>query len=134
MSENNRLILVFYIDVSRICDTDVPAYINEVSTALSKSDDGTDKYFIPVYKGESRVECLNPVMLNEDEYTEVKRKLDEINEYYENLFSIQDNRCEKRQKVIEDASSNPQEAVKLLKKAGIVDNDGNIVEIYNNVK
>lgn len=132
MSENNRLILVFYIDVSCICDTDVPAYMNELATTLSKSDDGTDKYFIPVYKGESRVECLNPVMLNEDEYTEVKRKLDEINEYYENLLSS--NRYKKRQKVIEDALSNPQEAVKLLKKAGIVDNDGNIVEIYNNVK
>ncbi len=132
MSENNRLILVFYIDVSCVYKDDVPAYMNELATALSKSDDGTDKYFIPVYKGESRVECLNPVMLNEDEYTEVKRKLDEINEYYENLLSS--NRYKKRQKVIEDALSNPQEAVKLLKKAGIVDNDGNIVEIYNNVK
>ena len=108
--------------------------MNEVATTLSKNDDGTDKYFIPVYEGGSRLECINPVMISEDEYTEVKRKLDEINEYYENLLSNQDNRYEKRQRVIEDASSNPQEAVNLLKKAGIVDNDGNIVEIYNNVK
>ncbi len=134
MGENNRLILVFYIDVSRVYKEAVPSYMNEVATTLSKNDDGTDKYFIPVYEGGSRLECINPVMISEDEYTEVKRKLDEINEYYENLLSNQDNRYEKRQRVIEDASSNPQEAVNLLKKAGIVDNDGNIVEIYNNVK
>jgi hypothetical protein len=91
MSENSRLILVFYIDVSRVYKKDVSSYINEVATALSKADDDTDKYFIPVYESESRVECLNPVMLNEDEYTEVKHKLDEINEYYKNLLSNQYN-------------------------------------------
>lgn len=86
MSENSRLILVFYIDVSRVYKEDVPSYINEVATVLSKSDDDTDKYFIPVYESESRVECLNPVMLNEDEYTEVKHKLDKIDEIYKDLL------------------------------------------------
>lgn len=86
MGENKRLILIFYINVSRICDCDVPAYMNEVATALSKDDDGTDKYFIPVYESESRVECLNPVVLNEDEYAEVKRKLDKIDEIYKDLL------------------------------------------------
>lgn len=86
MSENNRLILVFYIDVSRVYEHDVPAYINEVATALNKNDDGTDKYFIPVYEGGSRLECINPVMISEEEYAEVKRKINEIDKIFKDLL------------------------------------------------
>lgn len=91
MSENNRLILVFYIDVSRVYEGDVPAYINEVATSLSKNDDGTDKYFIPIYEGDSRLECINPVMISEEEYTEVKRKIDEIDKIFKDLIKDNNN-------------------------------------------
>lgn len=91
MSENNRLILVFYIDVSRIYEGDVPACINEIATSLSKNDDGTDKYFIPIYKGDSRLECINPVMISEEEYADVKRKIDEIDKIFKDLIKDNNN-------------------------------------------
>lgn len=91
MSENNRLILVFYIDVSRIYEGDVPAFMNEVATDLSKNDDGTDKYFIPVYEGDSRLECINPVMISEEEYADVKRKIDEIDKIFKDLIKDNNN-------------------------------------------
>ena len=91
MSENNRLILVFYIDVSRIYEGDVPAYMNELATDLSKNDDSTDKYFIPIYEGDSRLECINPVMISEEEYTEVKRKIDEIDKIFKDLIKDNNN-------------------------------------------
>lgn len=91
MSENNRLILVFYIDLSRIHKEDIAAYMNEVATDLSKNDDGTDKYFIPIYEGDSRLECINPVMISEEEYTEVKRKIDEIDKIFKDLIKDKNN-------------------------------------------
>jgi len=91
MSENNRLILVFYTDVSRVYEDDVSAYMNDVATSLSKNDDGTDKYFIPVYEGGSRLECINPVMISEEEYTEVKRKIDEIDKIFKDLIKDNNN-------------------------------------------
>ena len=91
MSENNRLILVFYTDVSRVYEDDVSAYMNDVATSLSKNDDGTDKYFIPVYEGGSRLECINPVMISEEEYAEVKRKIDEIDKIFKDLIKDNNN-------------------------------------------
>ena len=46
MSENNRLILVFYIDVSHVCKEDIPDYMNEVAAELSKNDNNTEILFI----------------------------------------------------------------------------------------
>lgn len=91
MSENNRLILVFYIDVSRVYSDDVPAYMYELAADLSKNDDGTDKYFIPIYEGDSRLECINPVMISEEEYAEVKRKIDEIDKIFKDLIKDNNN-------------------------------------------
>lgn len=91
MSENNRLILVFYIDVSHIYKEDIPAYMNEVATELSKNDNNTDKYFIPIFEGDSRIECINPVMISEEEYAEVKRKIDEIDKIFKDLIKDNNN-------------------------------------------
>ena len=65
--------------------------MNEVATSLSKNDDGTDKYFIPVYVGDSRLECINPVMISEEEYADVKRKIDEIDEIFKDLIKDNNN-------------------------------------------
>lgn len=91
MSENNRLILVFYIDVSRVDKEDVPAYMNEVATELSKNDNNTDKYFIPIFEGDSRIECINPVMLSEEEYVNVKQKVNEIDKIFKDLIKDNNN-------------------------------------------
>ena len=93
--ENKRLILVFYIDVSRVYEGDIPEFMHQIANNLSKNNGETDKYFIPIYEGDSRIECINPVMVSEEEYAEVKRKLDEINEYYKKLLSSQYNLNEK---------------------------------------
>lgn len=91
MSENNRLILVFYIDVSNLYKEDIPAYMNEVAIELSKNDNNTDKYFIPIFEGDSRIECINPVMISEEEYAEVKRKIDEIDKIFKDLIKDNNN-------------------------------------------
>lgn len=91
MNKNKRLILVFYIDVSRIDRSDIPIFMDEVATNLSKKDDGTDKYFIPIYEGDSRVECINPVMVSEEEYVKVRQKLDEIDKIFKDLLKENNN-------------------------------------------
>lgn len=91
MSENNRLILVFYIDVSHVCKEDIPDYMSEVASELSKNDNNTDKYFIPIYEGDSRLECINPVMLSEEEYVSVKQKVNEIDKIFKDLIKDNNN-------------------------------------------
>ena len=67
----NKLILSFYIDIRDIDENEVAEYLNQVKMAMSsqiesQGDDGVMAFFIPI-KGESKVECINPVLVVEEE-------------------------------------------------------------------
>lgn len=49
--------------------------MNELKNSLI-NDDNIINYLIPVTEGQSRVECVNPVLLSEKEYSAAKGKLD----------------------------------------------------------
>ena len=69
MLDRDKLHTVFYIDISRIDETDVPAYVEEVAKEfVNKIDDGSViNYFIPVKEGGNRIEFHWPPYIPEED-------------------------------------------------------------------
>lgn len=89
----DKLILVFYIDIRGITFFEERNYyISEMSERISNlcEDENVLHYVVPV-KSENRVECLNPKLLSEQEYEEVKQKLNEVNFHYDKIININAN-------------------------------------------
>lgn len=79
MTDKERLFIIVYLDVSRFSDQNIKEYTNHVSNSL-KYDDTINTIVIPVKDSETRIECINPVLLNEDQYKEVESKINELKE------------------------------------------------------
>ncbi len=81
MLNKDKLILVAYINISGVSDADVSAFITEaVNNLKPKEDDSTLFYVIPVRGEESRIECINPRLVNEKEYENAKQACEKITE------------------------------------------------------
>ena len=86
MLNKDKLILVAYINISGINDADVPAFIMEsVNNLKPKEDDSTLFYAIPVRGEESRLECVNPKFVSEEEYKKAKQACEKISEKLKEL-------------------------------------------------
>lgn len=70
----DKIILVYYVGVKQL-----EGYESDIAENLKiDDDDSIFQYFIPVADSmESRVECINPVLVTEEKYAEAVQKLDE---------------------------------------------------------
>ena len=76
-----KLILVFYINIDFIDGCDVGDYMNDISKNLSsKNGDDILSYFVADYGIKNRVECVNPKLVTEEEYSKAKNILQELEE------------------------------------------------------
>lgn len=74
-----KIILVNYIAVGNMPDHDVRGYMQKVVETLSPKGEGSEgmlNYFIPIRNGDSRVECLNPKLVSEEDFQKAKEVLD----------------------------------------------------------
>ena len=78
MQDKDKIFIIIYFDVRNIDRVDVPYYLKNVSESL-RFDDSILKVFIPI-DGETRVECINPVLLNEEKYKEVEKVFNDAKE------------------------------------------------------
>ena len=80
MKIDKDLILVFYIDVRQIDPDDLTKFMYKVNKKL-EIDNGI---YLPIY-GESRVECINPVYINDNELKKKhERLMAELHEHLKN--------------------------------------------------
>jgi len=83
-----KIILIHYINVSNIDSNDVSKMIEEVINKFSpKEEDNIISYWIPVREGETRVECINPKLVSEEDFTEAKRVLDRNQEIVNDIIN-----------------------------------------------
>jgi len=68
MSREEKLILIHYIDVGNISYKDVEGHLLKIRDQMSSPKDEHISYFIPVRDSDSRVECINPKLVDKDEY------------------------------------------------------------------
>lgn len=80
MTDKERLFIIVYVNISNFSDQQtVKEYVYHISNSL-KYDDTINTIVIPVRDSETRIECINPILLNEDQYKEVESKINELKE------------------------------------------------------
>jgi hypothetical protein len=83
-----KIILIHYINVGNIDGNDVSKMMEDVINKFSlKEEDNIISYWIPVREGETRVECINPKLVSEEDFTEAKRVLDRNQEIVNNIIN-----------------------------------------------
>lgn len=88
MLDKDKLILVFYINVDRIDQYDIPGYLNDARKGLTRNlDDSVISYFIPIEGENSKVDCINPSFIDGDEYESAKEKLENAVKKLEELLT-----------------------------------------------
>lgn len=79
----NKIIIVNYISVGDMDPDDVMDRMNEIAEIVDQ-EEGIINYVIPT-RGETRIECINPKIVSEEDFNQAKRVLDEtqrrVNEF-----------------------------------------------------
>lgn len=71
----NKLILAHYINVDGMTQQRVEEKMRNIIEIMKKNEDGILHFFYPVRNQHTRVECLNPKLVSEEEYREVSNVL-----------------------------------------------------------
>jgi hypothetical protein len=80
--ENNKLILVYYINVLNV--NDVQGYMDSVKDKIVIDNFNGYSIFIPVTTHESKIECINPKYITEKEL--IDKHLSMLKELNEELY------------------------------------------------
>ena len=80
--DKDKLFLVIYLNIADIPSQDVVEYINKV-TKVIKFDDSVLQLIVPVSGEETKIECINPVLLTEDQYKDVEDKINTLKQVVE---------------------------------------------------
>ena len=87
-----KIILIHYINVGNIDGNNVSEMMENVVKKFSpKEEDNIISYWIPVREGETRVECINPKLVSEEDFTEAKRVLDRNQEIVNDIINWKTN-------------------------------------------
>ena len=74
--------LVIYLNIAGIPSEDVVEYINKV-TEVIKFDDSVQRLIVPVRGEETKIECINPVLLTEEQYKDAEEKINTLKQVVE---------------------------------------------------
>lgn len=87
MLNKDKTILVAYINVSGVHDCDISVFIQEaVDNLKPKEDDSILFYAVPVRGEESRLECINPKLVSEEEFEKARLACEKIAEKLKELM------------------------------------------------
>ena len=76
MMDKDKLFLVIYLNVGDIPNDDVSRLLMDYENNLDGAyDESIEKIIVPLRQGETRVECINPVLLTEEQYKETEEKV-----------------------------------------------------------
>lgn len=88
-----KIILVHYINVGNMDYTNINKFMEEITVKFSpKEEDNIISYWIPVNNGETRVECINPKLVSEEDYSEAKKVLDRNQEIVNEIINWKTNK------------------------------------------
>lgn len=85
--DKDKLFLVIYLNITGIHSADVVEYINEV-TEVVKFDDSVQRLIVPVRGEETKIECINPVLLTDEQYEEARKKIESLTEKVEEAIKM----------------------------------------------
>lgn len=86
MNDKDKIIIVFYIDIRDVAHEDIPCYINSVSNHFSNAFDSTIKCIVVPFKNDTKIECINPKLVNEEEYIKIMHDLEMFYQEFINMI------------------------------------------------
>ena len=87
MLNKDKTILIAYINVSGVNDSDLSAFLQEaVNNLKPEEDDSILFYAVPVRGEESRLECINPKLVSEEEFEKAHQACEKITEKLKELM------------------------------------------------
>lgn len=90
MMDKDKLFLVCYLNIESIRAEDVSEYLHSFAEAFTY-DESIERIIVPTRKGESRVECINPVLLTDEQYKEVEEKVKNLKKEVETALKTLNN-------------------------------------------
>lgn len=82
MLDKDKLFIVVYAGVHGFCDQTVSEILANIAHHM-QYDDSVNTLIIPTRDSETRVECINPVLLSEEQYEETRKKIESLTEKVE---------------------------------------------------
>ena len=90
MMDKDKLFLVCYLNIDGIPVEDVNGYLYTFGKSLDY-DESIEKIIVPIRKVENRVECINPVLLTDEQYKEVEEKVKNLKKEVETALKALNN-------------------------------------------
>ena len=82
MLDKDKLFIVVYAGVHGFGDQTVSEILANIAHHM-QYDDSVNTLIIPTRDSETRVECINPVLLSEEQYEETRKKIERLTEKVE---------------------------------------------------
>lgn len=82
MLDKDKLFIVVYVGVHGLEDQTVSEILANVANRM-QYDDSVNTLIIPTRDSETRVECINPVLLTEEQYEEARKRIETLTEKVE---------------------------------------------------
>ena len=82
MLDKDKLFIVVYVGLHGVADQTVFEILMNVADHV-KYDGSVNTLIIPTRDSETRVECINPVLLSEEQYKETRKKIERLTEKVE---------------------------------------------------
>lgn len=88
MLNKEKLILVFYINVDGLTKSQAKESIQEMMNFLeTENNDGSIlNYILPVQNQETKIECLNPKLLDDENWLIMSQKIENIQKQVEKFL------------------------------------------------
>lgn len=82
MLDKDKLFIVVYVGLHGFADQTVSEILGNVASCV-KYDDSVNTLIIPTRDSETRVECINPVLLTEEQYKDAEEKINTLKQEVE---------------------------------------------------
>lgn len=83
MLDKDKLFIIVYVNIGGFGgDSTVSEVLGEVAKRV-RYDESVNTLIIPTRDSETRVECINPVLLTEGQYEETRKKIESLTEKVE---------------------------------------------------
>lgn len=70
-----KIILVFYLKIGNMSEENAVSIIEKFRLELER-EENIIYYIIPIRDGETKVECINPKLVSEEDYQQAKKVLE----------------------------------------------------------
>jgi polyhydroxyalkanoate synthesis regulator phasin len=85
-SMEQPLIIVCYVNVGNLAIDEINHFMRDVMKRFeTKPEENIRQYFLPT-REESKIECINPIRIPDDEYKKIEEKLEEARKKLDDFF------------------------------------------------